>query len=540
MATEAVLNDNAQVDKGDNARLSSFVGAIAIADLVKTTLGPKGMDKILQSVGSRDGGISVTNDGATILRSIHVDNAAAKVLVNIAKTQDDEVGDGTTSVTVLCGELLREAEQLVNQRLHPQTIIQGWRLATAVARKVLADSAEDNGKDDAKFREDLYNIAKTTLSSKLLTHEKDRFADLAVNAVLRLKGSGNLDYIQIIKMPGGSLKESYLEEGFILNKKIGVGQPKVIENAKILIANTAMDTDKIKIYGSRVRVDSMNKARKQLRGCAKEGEVAEIEEAEKEKMRTKCKKIIDHGVNVFVNRQLIYNFPEQIFAEAGVMAIEHADFEGVERLAAVTGGATASTFDHPELAVLGECNKIEEVMIGEDTLIRFSGCKAGEACTIVLRGASKHVLDEAERSLHDALCVLTQTVKETRTVPGGGCTEIAMAAAVDAEVPNTSGKKALAMEAYARALRQLPTIIADNGGYDGSDLISSLRAAHAQGAKTAGLDMQQGVVGDMKALGVREAFKSKLQVLISAAEAAEMVLRVDDIIKCAPRQRQQQ
>ncbi|CAM9978507.1 unnamed protein product [Pylaiella littoralis] len=527
MATEAVLNDNAQVDKGDNARLSSFVGAIAIADLVKTTLGPKGMDKILQSMGSRDGGISVTNDGATILRAIHVDNAAAKVLVNIAKTQDDEVGDGTTSVTVLCGELLREAEQLVNQRLHPQTIIQGWRLATAVARKVLADSAEDNGKDDAKFREDLYNIAKTTLSSKLLTHEKDRFADLAVNAVLRLKGSGNLDYIQIIKMPGGSLKESYLEEGFILNKKIGVGQPKVIENAKILIANTAMDTDKIKIYGSRVRVDSMNK-------------VAEIEEAEKDKMRNKCKKIIDHGVNVFVNRQLIYNFPEQIFAEAGVMAIEHADFEGVERLAAVTGGATASTFDHPELAVLGECKKIEEVMIGEDTLIRFSGCKAGEACTIVLRGASKHVLDEAERSLHDALCVLTQTVKETRTVPGGGCTEIAMAAAIDAEVPNTAGKKALAMEAYARGLRQLPTIIADNGGYDGSDLISSLRAAHAQGDKTAGLDMQQGIVGDMKALGVREAYKSKLQVLISAAEAAEMVLRVDDIIKCAPRQRQQQ
>ncbi|CAM9898861.1 unnamed protein product [Ectocarpus sp. 12 AP-2014] len=328
-------------------------------------------------------------------------------------------------------------------------------------------------------------------------------------------------------MPGGSLKESYLEEGFILDKKIGVGQPKVVENAKILIANTAMDTDKIKIYGSRVRVDSMNK-------------VAEIEEAEKDKMRKKCKKIVDHGVNVFVNRQLIYNFPEQIFAEAGVMAIEHADFEGVERLAAVTGGATASTFDHPELAVLGECKKIEEVMIGEDTLIRFSGCKAGEACTIVLRGASKHVLDEAERSLHDALCVLTQTVKETRTVPGGGCTEIAMAAAIDAEVPNTSGKKALAMEAYARALRQLPTIIADNGGYDGSDLISSLRAAHAQGAKTAGLDMQQGVVGDMKALGVREAYKSKLQVLISAAEAAEMVLRVDDIIKCAPRQRQQQ
>ncbi|CAM9384829.1 unnamed protein product, partial [Discosporangium mesarthrocarpum] len=470
---QAVLSDQAQVDKGDNARLSSFVGAIAIADLVKSTLGPKGMDKILQSMGTRDGGISVTNDGATILRAIHVDNAAAKVLVDIAKTQDDEVGDGTTSVTVLCGELLREAEHLVNQRLHPQTIIQGWRLATGLARRVLEESAEDNASDPVKFKEDLMNIAKTTLSSKLLTHEKSHFANLAVDAVLRLKGSGNLDYIQIIKKPGGSLKESYLEEGFILDKKIGVGQPKVMENAKILIANTAMDTDKIKIYGSRVRVDSMNKA------CGPG-------EAEKQKMRNKCKKIIDHGINVFINRQLIYNFPEQIFAEAGVMAIEHADFEGVERLAAVTGGATASTFDHPEMAALGECKRIEEVMIGEDTVIRFSGCKAGEACTIVLRGASEHVLDEAERSLHDALCVLTQTVKETRTIPGGGCMEIAMAMAIDAEVPNTPGKKALAMEAYARALRQLPTIIADNGGYDGSELISQLRAAHAKGQKVQG------------------------------------------------------
>ncbi|CAN0001288.1 unnamed protein product, partial [Sphacelaria rigidula] len=179
------------------------------------------------------------------------------------------------------------------------TIIQGWRIATACARKVLADAAEDNGKDDVKFREDLMNIARTTLSSKLLTHEKDRFAALAVEAVLRLRGSGNLDYIQIIKKPGGSLKESYLEEGFILDKKIGIGQPKVVENAKILIANTAMDTDKIKIYGSRVRVDSMNK-------------VAEIEEAEKDKMRKKCQKIVDHGINVFINRQLIYNFPEQV------------------------------------------------------------------------------------------------------------------------------------------------------------------------------------------------------------------------------------
>jgi len=522
-----ILNDQAQVDKGENARTSSFVGAVAVADLVKTTLGPKGMDKILQSMSSRDSQVEVTNDGATILRSLYVDNPAAKVLVDIAKTQDEEVGDGTTSVTVLCGELLREAEKMIAQRLHPQTIIEGWRLAYKQARAALERSAADNAADAVRFRADLINIARTTLSSKLVSGDKNLFAELCVDAVLRLKGSNNLQYIQILKKSGGSMRDSYLEEGFILNKKIGVGQPKRIENARILIANTPMDTDKIKIFGTRVRVDSMSK-------------VAEIEEAEKNKMREKCNKILSHNINVFVNRQLIYNFPEQIFADANVMAIEHADFDGIERLAAVTGGEITSTFDNPEMVTLGKCDLIEEIMIGEDRLIRFSGVKEGKACTIVLRGASSHLLEEAERSLHDALCVLMQTVKETRTIPGGGCGEMLMAEAIDRQVPSTAGKKSLAMQSFSTALRQLPSIIADNGGYDSAELVSQLRAAHHENDSdcTMGLNMIDGTVGDMTTLGIRESFKSKLMVLTSAAEAAEMILRVDDIVKCAPRQRQ--
>lgn len=522
---QAVLNEGAEVEKGENARLASFVGAIAIADMVKTTLGPKGMDKILQSVGGPEKNISVTNDGATILRSIHVQNAAAKVLVDIAKTQDEEVGDGTTSVAVLCGELLREAEKMVEQRIHPQVIIDGWRIALKTARKALEDSATDNKLDQKEFREDLLNIARTTLSSKLLVQEKEHFAQLAVDAVLRLADSNNLDYIQVIKRSGGTMKDSYLDDGFIMDKKIGVGQPRRIENAKILVANTGMDTDKIKIYGSQVKVDSMTK-------------VAEIEAAEKQRMRAKCEKIADFGINCFVNRQLIYNLPEQIFADKGIMAIEHADFDGIERLAAVTGGEITSTFDHPEQVTLGECKLIEEIMIGEDKMIRFSGVKTGAACSIVLRGASNHLLEEAERSLHDALAVLTQTLKETRTVCGGGCTEILMAQAVDNLVPGTPGKKAIALEAFARALRQMPAIIADNGGLDSTELVTQLRAAHFDGNTTYGLDMDKGVVADMRPLGIRESFKSKLMVLSSAAEAAEMILRVDDIIKCAPRQRQ--
>eukprot|EP00620_Florenciella_sp_RCC1587_P023835 CAMPEP_0182567170 /NCGR_PEP_ID=MMETSP1324-20130603/8455_1 /TAXON_ID=236786 /ORGANISM="Florenciella sp., Strain RCC1587" /LENGTH=526 /DNA_ID=CAMNT_0024781113 /DNA_START=43 /DNA_END=1623 /DNA_ORIENTATION=- len=525
MSAEAVLNEQAQVDKGENARMASFVGAIAVADLVKSTLGPKGMDKILSSVQSENGQITITNDGATILRSISVDNAAAKVLVDIARVQDEEVGDGTTSVAVLCGELLREAEELIGQRIHPQTIIEGWRKSAQIAREKLEEMSVDNSADDAKFREDLLNIAKTTLSSKLVYHEKEYFAELAVNAVLRLQGSGNLDHIQILKKPGGSLKDSYLADGFILDKKIGVGQPKRVENARILLANTAMDTDKIKIYGSRVRVDSMAK-------------VAEIEEAERDKMRTKVEKIIDHKVNCFINRQLIYNFSEEIFASNNVMAIEHADFDGIERLAAVTGGEICSTFDHPELVSLGECKLIEEIMIGEDRLIQFSGCQGGSACTVVLRGASNHLLDEAERSLHDALCVLARTVAITKTIPGGGCTEMAMAQAIEQVIPSIAGKQAIAMESFTKALRAMPTIIADNAGYDSSELVTSLRAAHTAGQTTAGLDMYNGCVADMLELGVRESYKSKLQVLSSAAEAAEMILRVDDIIKCAPRQRE--
>ncbi|CAJ0962096.1 unnamed protein product [Ranitomeya imitator] len=385
--------------------------------------------------------------------------------------------------------------------------------------------------DKEKFEADLLNIARTTLSSKLLTHHKDHFSKLAVEAVLRLKGSGNLEAIHIIKKLGGSLTDSYLDEGFLLDKKIGVNQPKRIENAKILIANTGMDTDKIKVggflfcinplpqllslpsnkyyvvqvFGSRVRVDSTAK-------------VAEIELAEKEKMKEKVERILKHGINCFINRQLIYNYPEQLFASAGVMAIEHADFVGLSVWLLLQ---IASTFDHPELVKLGTCKLIEEVMIGEDKLIHFSGVAMGEACTIVLRGATQQILDEAERSLHDALCVLSQTVKDTRTM--------LMAHAVADLANRTPGKESVAMESFAKALQMLPTIIADNAGYDSADLVSQLRAAHSEGKTTYGLDMRNGIIGDMEEVGVTESFQVKRQVLLSAAEAAEVILRVDNI-----------
>lgn len=480
-------------------------------------------DKILISGG---GDIQVTNDGATIVRSLAIDNGCAKVLVDISKVQDDEIGDGTTSVCCLAGELLRQAEKLLDdKKMHPQTVISGFRAASVAAAQALESAAIDNGGNEEAFKTDLLNIARVTLSSKVLSQARDHFSHIAVNAVLRLKGSTNLDHIQVIKKPGGSLADSWLEEGFVLEKKLGVGQPKRIENAKILVANTAMDTDKVKLYGSRVRVDSISR-------------VAEIEEAEKAKMIQKCDRILAHGCNVFVNRQLIYNRPEQYFTSKGIMAIEHADFDGVERLALVTGGEIVSTFDDPDTVKLGHADVVEEAMIGEDTVIRFVGCSAGEACTIVLRGANMQLLDEAERSLHDALCVLSQTVKETRTVLGGGCAETLMAHAVDDLARNTPGKQSIAIEGFAHALRALPGIIADNAGYDAAELVSKLRAAHAAGDSTAGLDIDRGTVGNMRKLGITESFKLKRQMLASATEGAEMIIRVDDIIKAAPRERE--
>jgi len=247
---------------------------------------------------------------------------------------------------------------------------------------------------------------------------------------------------------------------------------------------------------------------------------------------------VDHGINVFINRQLIYNLPEQYFSDHNIMAIEHADFAGIERLALVTGGEIASTFDHPELVKLGTCKLIEEIMIGEDSMIRFSGVPVGAACTIVLRGATHHMLDEAERSIHDALCVLSQTTKESRTVLGAGCSEMIMAKAVDELALRTNGKKAMAVEAFARALRRIPTIICDNAGLDSSDLITNLRAAHYNGEQDAGIDITNGTVANVRAMGIIESYKVKFQILITAAEAAEMILRVDEIIKSAPRKRE--
>ncbi|CEQ40561.1 SPOSA6832_02189 [Sporobolomyces salmonicolor] len=557
----------APTDPG-HARLSSFVGALALGDLVKSTLGPKGMNKILHSTST--GEITVTNDGATILKSIALDNPAAKILVNISKVQDDEVGDGM--FRSLCrGRVRLEAAYNLRYRpglgdpprsrearhdpagtpsnvrpCHPSLLIRSPQQLTMHGCSTFQRHrglphrqqgglgcfggrryGQRQGRRPLPRRPPRHRSHHTQFKGSRggqgllcgVGGQRSAAVEVPRGAFLSL----TVDHIQIIKKQGGKLTDSYLDEGFILDKKIGVNCPHRMENAKILIANTPMDTDKIKIFGARVKVDST-------------GKLAELERAEREKMKAKVAKIKASGVNCFVNRQLIYNYPESLFAEAGIMSIEHADFEGVERLALVTGGEIASTFEDPQAVKLGKCDVIEEIMIGEDKLIKFSGVAAGEACTVVLRGATGQMIEEADRSLHDALSVLSQTVKETRVVLGGGCAEMTMAVAVDEEAKRTEGKKALAVESFAKALRQIPTILADNAGYDSSDLVAKLRAAHYEGRKDAGLDMERGIVGSMRECGVTESYKLKRQVILSASEAAEMIL----LLRSAPRRREGQ
>nr|BAN40849.1 T-complex protein 1 subunit beta, putative [Entamoeba invadens] len=520
-----VLKADAQHIVGDTARMTATVGAIAIADLVKTTLGPMGMDKIL--VGSTVGdNVTITNDGATILKNVRLENPAAKVLVEISKTTDEEVGDGTTSVTVLAGELMREAEKLMAEKIHPQIIIEGWRVALKAAQERLGSMQFNVSKEDPNYKKRLLDIARTTLSSKILAAEKEKFAEIAVEAIEKI-GDSDIENVVILQKIGGEMRESYLEDGFLLEKKFGTSQKRFLENPKIMVANTAMDNDRIKIWSGKVRVDSV-------------GKVAEIEEAERTRMIKKCEAIKAHGVTCFVSRQLISPLPEQFFSANGIVSIDHADFDGVEKIAKLSGAEILSTFDHPNEAKLGSCKVVEEIMIGEESLIRFSGFPHGGACTVVLRGSSKQLLGEMERSLHDALCVLHVVKKDTKMICGGGCVEMELSLAVEEAAKKTEGKRALAVESFARALRQLPMIIADNAGYDSADLVAQLRAAHANGnIKNAGLNMDKGCIDDMMATGIIEPFGVKKHILTAATEAAEMIIRVDHIIQAAPRKREQ-
>nr|XP_027200352.1 T-complex protein 1 subunit beta-like [Dermatophagoides pteronyssinus] len=523
---QGIYQANSQENSGENARLQCYVGAIAIGDVMKSSFGPRGMDKILQSASDEPARKIpvITNDGATILGKILIDNPAAQILIDMSKRQDQRCGDGTTGVVILATEILRRAQQLVEQNLHPQTIVQGLRIAAAAAFKRLDEACLRFGEDDPQHAEVLLQMAMTTLNSKVLSSDRRHFAQLAVDAVAMLKNKNSLQLINVVKLAGARLCESQLVEGILIDKRLAYGAPKTITDARVLLANTALDADKIKIYGATA--------------CANDYErINELEDAEKRKMLAKIEAIAASGCNVFVNRQLVYDYPQQLLSQRKIACLQHADFDGMEALASALGAEIASTFKDSAAVQLGRCGKVEEVLIAEQRFTRFSQCQKPEACTVLLRGANEQVLAEAERSLHDALAVVSQTLQDFRLVHGGGAIEASIASAIAAEAQKLNNKTRLAVEAVADAFLAIPFIIMQNAGHDAADCVAQLKQAHGGAAVSdAGADVDSGAVASMQEKGVYESYAAKLYQLRAALEAAEQIIRVDAVIKSAPKQ----
>lgn len=481
-----------------------------VVDFIKTSLGPRGMDKLMVS---ESGGVKITNDGATILKNIKKDGIVVNILNEVCSVIDQEIGDGTTTLCCLVGELMIEAEKLINMNVHPQLIVQGFRIAAREAIATINSNSFDNSKNLELFCADLLDMARTTLNSKVVATQKELFARIALKAVLKLKGSTDLNRLNIIKKCGGSLKDSFLDEGFILNKKIEYNQPKKIKNAKILIVNTALDSDRIKINGVKIKVKSISN-------------LARIEIGEQKKLLDKCRKILTHGINVIVNRQLIYNRQERFFSDHGILSIEQADFDGIEKLALCTGAEIASTFDEPSKIKLGLCKIVEEVVIGDEKYIRFGGCANQGSCSIVIRGSNEQIIDEAERSLHDALSILIQSIKNPKYIWGGGYSEMKIGNSIENLSKKFQCKKSLSIASFAIAIQRIPEIIMENAGLESIFLINKFKKNLKKGEECC-FNAENEDISCAKISGLIENSKLKTQIILAAVEAVEMIIRID-------------
>lgn len=488
-------------ERKDDALRTIRNGVTLIGDILKSTLGPRGCLKVLHGKET-----SITNDGAFILKNLLIDSASAKIIINSSMNQDWEEGDGTTSIAVLVSLLLREAYQL---NIHPMKIIKGFSLALSKCLEVLGK------KKFTPKPEDIRNLVKTTLNSKVLSNSLDIFIDICVKAV---EIAEDITLIEIIKLEG-DLSESLLVDGIVLDKAVDI----TLENPKILIANTAMDYDKVKIFSSKINVESI-------------GELEKIELAEKSKMGAKVDRICSVPFDLFVNRQIIYDYPLQLLKNKGLCVIEHADFDGVERLNKVLGGNLLSSFESISDSDLGTCQKVSPIVIKDRKMVRFEGIKKG-ACTIVICGSSKEMLDEAERSVHDALCVLKRVRENPNCLYGGGCIETALALELSKLALEVKTKESEAIECFAKALLNIPKTIADNCGFDGDEVKAALKNDHLYRRGTYGVNVDNGKTCCMKEKGIIEGFDMKRRVIMAACETAQAILKIDGLVTCRPRER---
>ncbi|KAK1349878.1 subunit beta of T-complex protein 1 [Hamiltosporidium tvaerminnensis] len=494
-------------ERSEEAQKTIIGGVDLLIEILRSALGPKGALKLLTGTSP-----IISNDGATILKNLLIDSPSAQILIDASVSQDWEEGDGTTSVALLAALLIKEVQ---NIGLHPCTIIKGYHIALTQCiehlKKLIFEMTSDS----------IQNLAETTLCSKILKPHKKHFANICVSAISRIKKYGcDLNLINIIKIPG-TLEDSYIDDGFILKKDIKV---PFLKNPKILVGNTSLDSDKVKINAAKFQVQSIK-------------ELVDLENEEKIKMKKKVEKICSNGVDCFINRQIIYDFPLQLFSRNNVTVIEHADFDGVERLVKFVGGKIMSTFDSLNEDCYGSCKEIRNIVVDNERMIKFFVGNEGDGpCTIVLKGGSKEMLDEAERSIHDVLCVLKGIYEVGGVVCGGGAIEMSLALMLNDLAIKTAGKESEAILAFMRALIQIPFILAENAGFDANNIKSILRKSHSEGKTTYGIDMDEGVCC-MKEKGVVESLRVKRRVLVSACEVAQMIIKCDGVVKCKPRER---
>jgi len=513
-----ILKEGSTQSRGRDARKANMLAAQIIAEVLKTTLGPRGMDKMLiDSLGD----ITITSDGATVLDEIDVQHPAAKMMIEVAKTQDDEVGDGTTTAVIFAGELLKKAESLIDDNIHPSIIISGYQKAAEKALEVLDELAIDVDLDDD---ETLMKLSNTAMRSKAIASARDHFSSLVIEAIKQIIEERNgeiiadVDNVQIVKKEGKSLEETELVRGVIIDKEVvHDGMPKKIENPKIALIDAAIEVEKTE-FDAEIRIRSPDAIKAFL-------------DQEAEMLKKMVGRIVDSGATVLFAQKGIDDVAQHFLAKAGVLVARRVKKSDMEKLAKATGAKVVSNLSDLKESDLGTCEIVEEKKVGDDKMIFVEGCKDPKAVAIFIRAGLERMLDEAERALNDALFVISDVAELAKMVPGGGAIETELSRAVRSYATQVGGREQLAIEAFADALEIIPRTLAENAGLDILDTMVAIKAAHDKdGGFAMGVNVFDEGVVDMLEQGVVEPMVVKLQALKSAVEVSSMILRIDDVV----------
>ncbi len=513
-----ILKEGTGRRRGRDARRNNIMAAQIIAEAIKTTLGPRGMDKMLiDSLGD----ITITNDGAAILDEIDVEHPAAKMMVEVAKTQDDMVGDGTTTAVVLSGELLRKAEELLEQNIHPTVVVSGYRKALEKAKETLEKIAIPVDLED---RETLKKVALTSMGSKAVGVAKEHLAEIAIDAVKQItekrgeRHVADIDNVQMIKKEGKSLFDTELVRGIVLDKEVvHTGMPKRKEKAKIALVNAALEVEKTE-FDAEIRIRDPTQMKAFL-------------DQETRILKDMVEKIKKAGANVLISQKGIDDLAQHFMAKEGILAVRRAKESDMEKLARATGGRVVNNLDDLGPKDLGKAGLVEERKIGEDKMVFVEKCKDPRSVTVLIRAGLERMVDEAERAMNDALSVVADVIEDNKIVPGGGAVEAAMAKKLREYATKVGGREQLAIEAFADSMEIVPKALAENAGLESIDILVALRSAHEKPkGHLMGVNVFSGKVIDMYKNGVIEPVRVKEQAIKSATEAASMILRIDDVI----------